>query len=93
MSDAVSPCSSGNGDVLASIVAGWLCLAAAPAFSIMAVLSAFLGGGISEMSCSTTQGASLLSGMIPMYLLMSIFHLGPWLKLISGAETGGRRRS
>src|SRR4051794_31963411 len=83
MSDAVSPRSSGNDEVLASAVAGWLCLAAARAFSIMAVLSDFFGGGMSGMSCSTMQGASLLSGMVPMYLLMSVFPLGPWLKLIS----------
>jgi hypothetical protein len=28
------------------------------------------------------QGTSPLSGMVPMYLLMSAFHLAPWLKLI-----------
>jgi hypothetical protein len=27
--------------------------------------------------------ASPLIGMVPMYLLMSAFHLAPWLKLIS----------
>jgi hypothetical protein len=27
--------------------------------------------------------ASPLSGMVPMYLLMSVFHLPPWLKLIA----------
>ena len=27
--------------------------------------------------------ASPLSGMVPMYLLMSAFHSAPWLKLIS----------
>jgi hypothetical protein len=32
--------------------------------------------------CSAEHG-SLLSGMVPMYLLMSAFHSSPWLKLIS----------
>jgi hypothetical protein len=26
---------------------------------------------------------SALSGMVPMYVLMSAFHVAPWLKLIS----------
>jgi hypothetical protein len=34
------------------------------------------------MMCSATHGVSLLSGMLPMYLLMSAFHSAPWLKLI-----------
>jgi hypothetical protein len=27
--------------------------------------------------------ASPLSGMVPMYVLMSVFHAPPWLKLLS----------
>ena len=46
----------------------------------MALLTAVLGGGSLDALCS---GASPLSGMVPMYLLMSAFHLAPWLKLIS----------
>jgi len=34
------------------------------------------------MMCSATDGVSLLSGMVPMYVLMSAFHSAPWLKLI-----------
>jgi hypothetical protein len=64
-------------------VADWLSLAAAPTFAIMALLTAVLGGGASDMLCAATQGASPLSGMIAMYLLMSAFHLAPWLRLIS----------
>ncbi|MDP1582189.1 MAG: hypothetical protein Q8M18_02045 [Bradyrhizobium sp.] len=65
--------------------ADFLYLAAAPTFAIMAVLTA-LGGGSSDALC----GASPLSGMVPMYLLMSAFHLAPWLKLISHRRNGGR---
>jgi hypothetical protein len=36
------------------------------------------------MLCSAAPDASPLSGMVPMYLLMSAFHSAPWLKLISG---------
>lgn len=68
--------------------AGWLGLAAAPAFAIMALLTALLDGGPMEAICSTEHG-SPLSGMVSMYLLMSIFHSTPWLRLGSGG--GGRR--
>ena len=68
-------------------VTDWLSLAAAPTFAIMALLTGVLGGGPPDMLCSAAPDASLLSGMVPMYVLMSAFHLAPWLKLIS------RRRS
>lgn len=60
-----------------------LALAAAPTFAIMAALTLTLGGGPRATMCS---GGSMtaLGGMGTMYLLMSAFHVGPWLKLISG---------
>ena len=70
--------------------AGWLGLAAAPTFAVMALLTGVLGGGHMAMMCSTAQDASPLGGMAPMYLLMSAFHSAPWLKLIS-ARPGARR--
>ena len=33
--------------------ADWLCLAAAPTFAIMALLTAVLGGGAADMLCSS----------------------------------------
>ena len=63
--------------------ADWLCLAAAPTFAIMALLTAVLGGGPRDMICAGMQDGSALGGMVAMYVLMSAFHLGPWLKLIS----------
>jgi hypothetical protein len=70
--------------------ADWLCLAAAPTFAIMALLAGVLGGEQMAMMCLTTPDAPLLSGMVPMYLLMSAFHSAPWLKLISSRRSGGR---
>jgi hypothetical protein len=67
--------------------ADFLYLAAAPTFAIMALLTAVLGGGSPDALC----GASPLSGMVPMYLLMSAFHLAPWLKLISSRRSGAGR--
>ena len=66
----------------------WLSLAAAPAFAVMAVLTAVLGGGAPDMLCSAVHGVSPLSGMLPMYALMSAFHLPPWLKRVSGQQSG-----
>jgi hypothetical protein len=63
--------------------ADWLCLAAAPTFAVMALLTGALGSEHSAMLCSAMPGASLLGGMAPMYLLMSAFHSTPWLTLIS----------
>ena len=63
-------------------VADWLCLAAAPTFALMALLSC-LQGGDAALLC---MGRSPLTGMAAMYLLMSAFHLAPWLRVISGRQ-------
>jgi hypothetical protein len=78
-------------DAAAFRAADWLCLAAAPTFAIMALLTGVLGAGQAETVCSSTHGASPLSGMALMYLLMSAFHAGPWLKVISSRRNGGQR--
>jgi len=36
-----------------------------------------------DIVCSAVHGASLLNGMVWMYVLMSGFHSAPWLKLLS----------
>src|SRR5688572_9389808 len=63
-------------------VPDWLSLAAAPTFAIMALHAAMPGGATPDI-CSAAHHASPLSGMVPMYLLMSAFHSAPWLKLAS----------
>jgi hypothetical protein len=72
---------SGNAARLGA--ADWLCLAAAPTFATMALLTGAFGGDPMATLCSAAPDASPLSGMVPMYLLMSAFHSAPWLKLIS----------
>jgi hypothetical protein len=64
-------------------LAEWLSFAAAPTFAIMALLTGIHGAGTPDLLCSAMHDASLLSGMVPMYLLMSAFHFTPWLRLIS----------
>jgi hypothetical protein len=49
----------------------------------MALLTYVLGGD-ADMMCAAAQSVAPLSGMVPMYLLMSAFHSAPWLKLICG---------
>ncbi len=80
-----------SGNAAALGVADWLSLAAAPSFAIMALLTGALRGGTLDMVCATAQEASPLSGMVPMYLLMSAFHSAPWLKLICGRRSSARR--
>ena len=67
-----------------------LSFAAAPTFAIMALLTACHGGTMPDMICSAAGEGSLLTGMVPMYLLMSAFHSAPWLKLVSGRRSGAR---
>lgn len=68
-------------------MADWLCLAASPVFAVMAVLAQ---GDSGPMICSAMTDASPFGGMVPMYLLMSLFHLPPWLRLIFGAAAAKR---
>jgi hypothetical protein len=79
-----------NGNNVARTAADWLYLAAAPTFAIMALVTGVLGGGPADALCSIA-GASPLGGMMPMYLLMSAFHLAPWLKLFAGRRREARR--
>jgi hypothetical protein len=55
-----------------------LCLAATPTFAAMALLSS-LAGDPMDMICSAQSVP--LNGMTLMYLLMSLFHSPPWLRL------------
>ena len=63
-------------DAAALGAADWLGLAAAPTFAIMALLSC-VPSGDADMMCAAAHGASPLSGMAPMYVLMSAFHAAP----------------
>jgi hypothetical protein len=81
------------GDGRGSAIRGasnYLRLAAAPTFAIMALLTGVIGTP-KDLVCSAAHDASPLTGMAAMYLLMSIFHSPPWLKLISSRRKGRRR--
>ncbi|ESY75593.1 hypothetical protein NKI77_27405 [Mesorhizobium opportunistum] len=103
MNDIHSGIGSATSEHIAPLgIADWLCLAAAPTFAVMALLSCLQGGdaamlcmGSSPLTGPSLTGPSLtglsltgpsLTGMPAMYLLMSAFHLAPWLRVISGRQ-------
>lgn len=59
--------------------AGWLRLAAAPTFALMAWLTA--AGADNNPICAQNAGPLAIGGMAWMYLLMCLFHIPPWLAL------------
>lgn len=58
---------------------GWLRLAAAPTFALMAWLTA--ADAAHNPICAQGAGPLAIGGMAWMYLLMSLFHIPPWLAL------------
>jgi hypothetical protein len=60
----------------------WLALAASPIFALMAWIAANDAPPIAL--CSAGSSILPVDGMTAMYMLMSLFHLSPWLKLASG---------
>ena len=73
-------------------LAGWLGLAAAPTFALMALWTVFFSGQ-PDMLCMAMQGSSAVNGMTVMYALMSAFHAAPWLGFISSRRNGPYRES
>ena len=71
--------------------ADWLCLAATPTFAALVLLTSVSDRGAAAALCSAAQASSPLSGMALMYLLMSVFHAAPWLRLV--ASRWGCKRS
>lgn len=55
-------------------------LAASPTFALMAWVSA---NDIQAMICAPRPDSLTIGGMPFMYLLMSFFHLSPWLTFVS----------
>ena len=72
-----------------------LSLAATPSFALMALVTG-LSQPVPMMNCSAMadmapSGIFSPGGMVPMYLLMSAFHLAPWLNLVTGRRSGASR--
>ncbi|MDU0339337.1 hypothetical protein [Bosea rubneri] len=67
--------------------ADWLALAAAPTFAAMGLLTLVFENGAPTLPCAAMPGAAPMNGMAAMYLLMSVFHLAPWLRLAAGLSS------
>lgn len=70
----------GKGESSSGQPAAWLGLAAAPTFAVMAWISA--AGSPAMTICSAVPAFVPINDMTLMYLLMSLFHAAPWLKLL-----------
>lgn len=57
----------------------WLALAASPTFALMALITAVDAPPLAL--CTGSIRILPIDGMTAMYVLMSLFHLPPWLKL------------
>jgi len=60
-----------------------LCLAPTPTFALLGLLCAAQEGSLESLVCSAGHGSSPLTGMVSMYLLMSVFHSAPWIRMIA----------
>jgi hypothetical protein len=78
-----------TGVVTASAAAEFLSFAAAPTFTIMALLTFVLDNSPPNAFCAAAD-SFWPAGMAPMYLLMAGFHLVQWLRLISGRRNAAR---
>lgn len=67
-------------------IRGAIGLAAAPTFAAMALLSGLYQDELAAI-CSGGSGALPLTGMVWMYILMSVFHVGPWLRVLENQLT------
>lgn len=61
--------------------AGWLGLAAAPTFALMAWSAAT--DAAAPALCAGSAEPRTIDPMTSMYLLMSLFHASPWLRFVS----------
>lgn len=66
--------------------ADWLGLAASPVFALMG----WITSGNMSVICAPMSHDLPISGMTMMYLLMSLFHLPAWLRLVTGRTGTGR---
>jgi hypothetical protein len=84
-------CGTACGPAAALGAADRLSLAAAPTFAVMALATSLLGGSPDVMCPAPGHASSALTGMVPMYLLMSAFHAAPWLRLVTDRQAPGAK--
>ena len=62
-------------------------VAAAPVFAAMALATVIAPSAPMDMLCPSPHGFAL-GGMTVMYALMSVFHAGPWLRMLAARQPG-----
>lgn len=77
----------------AANVVRWLHCAATPTFVVMALAGLIFGQGTTVMLRSASTGMPAMHGMVTMYLLMALFHAGPWIVLAARHAGIGRGRA
>lgn len=75
------PDANTGGGRLAAGAATGLSLSATPVFAAMATLA--LDADALPLLCATAPDGPAAHGMATMYVLMSLFHLAPWLRLLA----------
>jgi hypothetical protein len=68
-------------------IADRLCLAAAPAFAVMTLVTVVFDTSAANTMCASMARSAPFTGMTGMYVLMSVFHLPPWLNLIARRQS------
>ena len=71
-----------TGKLAALDAAGWLSFGGRASLRNHGAAHRLKGAGAPVALCSAAHDAAPLSGMTIMYVLMCVFHLAPWLKLI-----------
>ena len=60
----------------------FLSLAPTPTFALLALLSSSQESSLQSLICAAGH-SSPMPGMVSMYLLMSVFHSAPWIRMIT----------
>lgn len=86
---ALDPCEGSTGAADRGVTE-WLCLAVAPVCVLMALYVGVHDGSTGGGMAAAMHRASPLGGMAPMYALMSLFHLAPWVRRLSARRPAAR---
>jgi hypothetical protein len=85
LGDCIPTFSGNSGGLSITGLRKVLSLSASPLFFTMAILTAVYSSGLDAL-CSGSTDAIIPLGMGTMYVLMGVFHLGPWLSMLENSK-------